>query len=346
MSGDPLTLIDKGKKPLSQHVGIQDSIARECSENNGASETQRQEQVVALFLSSHSIATDRAYRKDLIALTDILGASGAEDAGVWILGATSSEVNLIAAIWQRQMLSNGLSPATVNRRIAAVRSLLALGRALGVTASEIRLGDLRTCPTRDTRGPGAKAVAQMVMVLAHERTPKALRDLCILRLLYDLGLRRAEAVSIDVEDVDLERGELWVKGKGKSAKERFGLPGPTLKTLTGWLDARGSAPGPLFTNFDRASKGGRLTPSSVYRIVRGLGERVGVLARPHGIRHTAVTEAIKLAAREGLDLSVVQAFSRHADPRTLFLYRDAEGDPQASISSAIADGLSARGCDK
>ena len=299
------------------------------------------EQVMALFLSSHSAATNYAYRKDLVALADFLNSLSAEEAGVWLLGATSSEVNLVIKTWQRQMLSSGLSPATVNRRLAAVRSLLALGRALGATASEIRLGDLRTCPTRDTRGPGANAIAQMLALLEREKTPKSQRDLCILRLLYDLGLRRAEVVSIDVEDVDLERGELWVKGKGRSAKERFGLPAPTLTALAVWLDARGGAPGPLFTNFDRASKGGRLSPSSVYRIVRALGERVGVQARPHGIRHTAVTEAIKLAAREGLDLSVVQAFSRHADPRTLFLYRDAEGDPQASVSSAIANRLSA-----
>jgi integrase/recombinase XerC len=154
-------------------------------------------------------------------------------------------------------------------------------------------------------------------------------------------LRRAEVVSIDVEDIDLERDELWAKGKGRSAKERFGLPEPTLKALAGWLAARGSAPGPLFTNFDRASKGGRLCSHSVYRIVRGLGERVGVRARPHGVRHSAITEAIKLAAREGLDLSVVQAFSRHSDPRTLFRYRDAEGDPQASVSAAIANKLGA-----
>ena len=238
------------------------------------------------------------------------------------------------------MLSNGLSPATVNRRIAAVRSLLALGRALGSTASEIHLSDLRSCPTRDTRGPGAEAVARMVTLLEQEKTPKAHRDLAILRLLYDLGLRRAETVSIDVADVNLEAGEVWVKGKGRPAKELFSLPGPTLEALSAWLETKGTTPGPLFTNFDRAGKGGRLNASSVYRIVRDLGERVGVHARPHGIRHSAVTEAIKLAAREGLDLSVVQAFSRHADPRTLFLYRDAEGDPQASVSSAIANGLS------
>ncbi len=266
------------------------------------SQVQRAEQVVTLFLSSHCGATNRAYCKDLIALASFLGSGSAEGVGAWLLSASSSEVNMVAATWQRQMLSSGLSPATVNRRIAAVRSLLALGRALGATASEIRLSDLRTCPTRDTRGPGAKAVAQMVAFLEQERTPKSLRDLCILRLLYDLGLRRAEVVSIDVEDVDLEHSEIWVKGKGRSAKERLSLPKPTIKTLTEWLEARGNSPGPLFINFDRAHKGGRLSSSSVYRIVRGLGERIGVRARPHGIRHTAVTEAIKLAAREGFDL--------------------------------------------
>jgi integrase/recombinase XerC len=269
-----------------------------------------------------------------------MGTISAEETGARLLANTSAEVNLVAATWQRQMVSNGLSPATVNRRIAAVRSLLALGRALGSTASEIHLSDLRSCPTRDTRGPGAKAVARMVALLEQKKTPKARRDLAILRLLYDLGLRRAEIVSIDVADVNLEAGELWVKGKGRPAKERFSLPGPTLKALSAWLETKGNLPGPLFTNFDRASKGGRLNASSVYRIVRDLGQRVGVQARPHGIRHSAVTEAIKLAAREGLDLSVVQAFSRHADPRTLFLYRDAEGDSQASVSSAIANGLS------
>lgn len=309
---------------------------------NSAYQGQHLEKVIALFLSSHSEATNRAYNKDLSALAYFLGRAKAEEAGSWLLSTTSAEVNLVAATWQRKMLSSGLSPATVNRRIAAVRSLLALGRALGATASEIRLGDLRTCPTRDTRGPGAEAVAQMVELLEQEETPKARRDLAILRLLYDLGLRRAETVSIDLADVNLEAGELWVKGKGRPAKERFSLPGPTSRALIEWLEVRGEKAGPLFTNLDRAHGTGRLSSSSVYRIVRELGDRVGVRARPHGIRHSAVTEAIKLAAREGLDISIAQSFSRHSDPRTLFLYRDTEGDPQASVSAALAERLSAR----
>ena len=325
------------------HPFTNDVVTHVSEESNFSSQTLQKEEIIAIFLSSHSSATNVAYYKDLIALGGFLDVASAEEAGVWLLMTASSQVNMVAATWQRQMLSGGLAPATINRRIASIRSLLALGRALGATTSEIRLSDLRSCPTRDTRGPGAEAVAKMVALLEQKGTPKSLRDLAIIRLLYDLGLRRAETVSIDVDDINLEAGELWVKGKGRPAKERFSLPEPTARALIEWLEVRGEEAGPLFTNLDRAHGIGRLSPSSVYRVVRELGERVGVRAHPHGLRHSSITAAIKLAAREGLDLSIVQAFSRHADPRTLFLYRDAEGDPQASMSSAIACGLENKG---
>lgn len=83
------------------------------------------EQVVSLFLSSHSRATDQAYNKDLSALAKFLAAASPEEAGLWLLGAPSSEVNLVAATWQRHMLSSGLSPAvsqSQNRRCALTLS--------------------------------------------------------------------------------------------------------------------------------------------------------------------------------------------------------------------------------
>jgi integrase/recombinase XerC len=144
----------------------------------------------------HHCATNRAYEKDLFTLAVFLGEASAIDAGIWVLGASSAEVNMVVKTWQTRMLSSGHSPATANRRVAAIRSLLGQGRALGVTVAELRLGDLRTCPTRDTRGPGAKAVAQMVSLLEHKGTSKSIRDLCIVRFLYDLGLVRTSGANI------------------------------------------------------------------------------------------------------------------------------------------------------
>lgn len=124
---------------------------------------------------------------------------------------------------------------------------------------------------------------------------KALRDRAVLRLLYDLGLRRSEVVGLDVDDLDLDAGTVAVLGKGRTQKSSLTLPGPTKEAIRQWLELRGMELGPLFINFDRARKGCRLTGTSLYRIVRSLGEQVGLRVRPHGLRHTAITEACKLA---------------------------------------------------
>lgn len=94
-----------------------------------------------------------------------------------------------------------------------------------------------------------------------------------------------------------------------------------------------SASGPLFLSFDRAEKGtGRLDGSSIYRLVRQVGERIGVRTRPHAIRHSAITEACRAAAANGMDLTEVLAFSRRRTVGTLQVYRDREGDTQGKLA--------------
>ncbi len=106
------------------------------------------------------------------------------------------------------------------------------------------------------------------------------------------------------------------------------------------MKIRGQDPGPLFLNLDRAKKGqGRITGKSIYQIVRGLGEKVGVKTRPHGIRHTAVTEAVKRGQQNGLDLEECLDFSRHKDVRTLMIYRDKERNVQGKLSDLVAESV-------
>jgi len=162
--------------------------------------------------------------------------------------------------------------------------------------------------------------------------------MAILRLLYDLALRTGEVVSLDLADVELARKLIRVKGKGKTDKQQLSLPEPTITVLQAWLDIRGTDAGPLFHNFDRAVKGQRLTGVSIYRVVRGLGERNGLKTRPHGIRHTAITEACKVAAENGIGLEEVLDFSRHSRSSVaiLMVYRDRERNIQGQLASCIA----------
>jgi integrase/recombinase XerC len=114
-------------------------------------------------------------------------------------------------------------------------------------------------------------------------------------LAFDLGLRRAELTSLDLEHLDLEAGTLAVLGKGQEGQELLSLPSETTAVLRAWLEQRGLEQGPLLLNFDRAPKGRRLTATSIYRIVRDLGDQVQVRARPNGVRQAAITAVLDLS---------------------------------------------------
>ena len=177
---------------------------------------------------------------------------------------------------------------------------------------------------RDTAGPGKKGFKRMLEAAAARTDAKGVRDRALLRLLFDLGLRRAEAVGLDVEHFDREAGVVSILGKGWCERERLSLPAPTRAALEAWLAVRGQEPGPLFVRLDRARKAaGRLSGSAVYAIVRQLGQRAGVRARPHGLRHAAITEALDLT---GGDVRKAQRFSRHRNLQTLLRHDDNRQD--------------------
>ena len=70
-------------------------------------------------------------------------------------------------------------------------------------------------------------------------------------------------------------------------------------------------------------------------MVRQLGERAGIRARPHGLRHAAVTAALDAFAG---DVRKVAKFSRHRDLNTLTRYDDARRDDAGEVSRRLADG--------
>jgi integrase/recombinase XerC len=155
----------------------------------------------------------------------------------------------------------------------------------------------------------------------------------LLRLLYDLGLRRAEVVGLDVEDVNLVAETVAVLGKGRTQKVNLTVPPETRAALAEWLTVRGVPSGPLFTSLDRASCGRRLSGMGLYLVVRQIGERVNLRVRPHGLRHAAITRALDLT---GGDIRSVQKFSRHKDVRLLQRYDDNRQDLGGAVARQLA----------
>lgn len=299
------------------------------------------------FLGGRSPRTLTAYRQDLEQFRVFTDEAAMDGAVRLLLGRGHGGANALALAYRTFLIERGLQSATINRRLAALRSLVKLARMLGHVPWALEVENIPHEPYRDTRGPGRDAVQKMIAEAAagegsvasgeSRSSPRALRDRAALRLLYDLGLRRGEVVALDLADVDMERRTVSVKGKGRSQRTLLSLPEPTLAALRAWIAVRGDAPGPLFTSFDRAGKGdGRLSGTSLYRIVCAIGVRSGVKAAPHGLRHTAITEACKAAQSAGIGLEEVLDFSRHKSVAVLMIYRDRERNVQGKLASLIA----------
>src|SRR4051794_31266097 len=219
---------------------------------------------------------------------------------------------LYAREYRWQMRERGLQITTINRRLATLRSLVKLANTQGLVTWTLSVGNVPAQPYRDIGEPGREGFRTLLEAAGAQPGAKGLRDVALLRLLHDLGLRRSEAVRLDVKDVDLPRNRILIPGRGQAPRELVSLPAPTRAALAAWLEARGSEPGPLFVNFDRAGKGRRLTGAAVYHIVGRLGAKAGLSVRPHGLRHLAITTALD---RTNGDVRAVATFSRHQDLR-------------------------------
>ena len=297
------------------------------------------EGVLATFLAGRNAQTLRAYQSDLEQFRAFVEAATVAEAVQALLTGSQGAANGVALRFRAALIERGRSPATINRALSALRALLKLARLLGAIPWALDVPNVPEEPYRDTRGPGVAGVKRVLATTQGTEPDRAdCRDRAILRLLYDLGLRRAEVASLDVGDVDLVRGTIFLLGKRRTSKTLLTLAPATKQAVADWLTRRGIEPGPLFLNFDHAGKGKdqRLTGTSIYRIVRDRGQDAGVKVAPHGLRHTAITEACKAAQAAGIPLEEVLDFSRHRDIKVLMIYRDRERDMQGQIAALVA----------
>jgi integrase/recombinase XerC len=179
---------------------------------------------------------------------------------------------------------------------------------------------------------------KMVNHLEKSRRPKDIRDLALIRLLFDVALRRAEIASLDMEHLDLDNSTILVLGKGRSEREELVLPAPTVEALSKWVRIREEHHRCLFHNFNHVpERRGRLTSHSINGMVRTLGKslKLGSISSM-SLRHAAITEALNVT--QG-DVRAVQQFSRHKRVDTVVIYDDLRNKLGSSIAHRLAESL-------
>jgi integrase/recombinase XerC len=290
--------------------------------------------LLAAFFSGRKAETIKAYQADLDDFRAFLKSPTLEQAAHLLLTSNLGQANSLVLDYKARLIDRQLTPATINRRLAAVRSLVKLARMLGLVTWKLEVEGMKSEGYRDTRGPGRIGFRNMLQMLERRKDVKSVRDRAILRCLFDLGLRRAEVLHLDLHDLDRRTGTLAVLGKGRTQKELLTLPAETKAAIDAWLAVRGEGTGPLFHSLDRAKKGnGRLSGAGLYDIVRKLGNQAGLRVWPHGLRHAAITEALNLTAG---NVRAVQKFSRHRDVRIIERYDDNRTDLAGQVARQVA----------
>ena len=291
--------------------------------------------LVAAWLAGRNPNTLRSYR---IALEDFarhLGLASINQVAEALLTRTAGEANGIVLAYRAALRDRKLGAATQNHRLAAIRSLVKLGRVLGLVNWEIEIENTASVAYRDTRGPGKTAITAMITSLEQTDTDMAIRDIAVIRLLFDRGLRRGEVAGIDLCDVDDVLCRVRITGKGRTQEEWLTIAPVTMAAIQKWIERRGKESGPLFVNLDPVAPTARLSEQGIYRIVRRTGTRSGAgMVRPHGLRHSAITHALD---KTNGNIRKAAKFARHARIETTRLYDDNRQDFGGEIARLISD---------
>lgn len=291
--------------------------------------------VIEAWLAGKSPNTMAAYQRDLETFRAWLEADTLGQAVELLVTKGLGHANMVALAWKRSLVAARLAPKTINRRLAALRSAVKLCKVAGKVEWVLDVQNVPSRDYRDTTGPGVDGYKKLLAKLDEREDVKATRrDRCIVVLLFAMALRRKEVQGLNAEDIDFARSRLRILGKGRTETEWVTMPDSVAKVIRDYLDMRGHDNGPLLLSEDPAYKGdGRLSLRSISRMVKNLGEEAKVDgARPHGLRHAAITAA--LDATKG-DVRRVQKFSRHSSVQTVLTYDDNRKDLSGQVANEL-----------
>ena len=253
----------------------------------------------AKFLDSPALgdATRRAYRFDVEEFCAWLGDRDLESVDVRTL------VEYVGYLGTSRGGRGKLAPASISRKLAAVRAFLR--HALGVA----RVPEARLAPRRPRRLPEAPKLRDIDAELEslEGETPLALRNRALVELVYSAGLRSAEAVGLDLGDVDFEQELVHVRN-GKGAKDRVV---PLGEEAAAWVArylrvARPSLARDANDALFLSARGRRLDTSTLRRLA----------PHPHRLRHAFATHLLE----GGADLRTIQELLGHSSLSTTQMY--------------------------
>lgn len=242
--------------------------------------------------------------------------------------------------YRASMIERGLSPSTINVRLAAVRKLVSEARRNGIIDVEqaSRITDIPNARLQGRRMGNwlTREQAKQLLTAPDRSTLKGKRDYCIIALLMGCALRRRELANLDVEKIQLREGR-WViadlEGKGGRVRT-VAIPQWVKQAVNSWMTAAGVEEGKLLRWVNKAGKLKRdqLNDGAIWSVVESCAKEIGIERfGAHDLRRTCA----KLCRKNGGDLEQIKFLLGHSSIQTTERYLGSEQD----IAVAVNDNL-------
>lgn len=222
-------------------------------------------------------------------------------------------------------------PATINRRLAALTRYCRFARSLGLI-DEDPTHAVQGVRQQETVRPKALSALELRKLLREVHKSGNKRDIAIVEVLANTGLRVGELVSLAMEDIDLSerKGQVTVRS-GKGTKYRqVPLNADARRSLHDYLEIR---PEGVTDSFFVGQRGSRLSASAIWRVVKKYGQQAGLEISPHILRHTFGT---RLLRDENVDLVTVASMMGHESLDTTVVYTKPSEEDMAEATERLA----------
>jgi integrase/recombinase XerD len=279
----------------------------------------------------YSDNTIAAYRNDLSQFQEYLAEQAGAEVPAW---SAVAEDDIEAYLDYMKHKDQPYASSTIARKVAAIKSFFNYLTTQGVVDDNPTL--TIESPKVKKRLPQTLSRAEVERLLEAPlggESAKNLRDVTLLNVLYETGMRVTEVVSLQLEDVDLEAGTLSSPTRQGEARA-IPIPAATQALLAQYLAqgrpqlARDIAERALFLNH----RGEKLTRQGLWLIIKGYARQAGlrVEVTPHTLRHSFAVHRLG----GGLELEEIQRLLGHANISTTQIYTQMESSDEQSPESA------------
>jgi len=292
----------------SKDLPEKDNIGQELEETGTVQQAHNDQQVISLWLHGRSPHTQKAYSSDMVRFLKFVN----KQLRVITLGDLQSFAD--------SLIEENLKPASQNRILAAVKSLITFAYKIGYLQFDISK-PLRVSKFRDELSERIMTEAEVQRIIGMENHP---RNKLMLRVLYCSGIRVSSLCELCWKDIREREngGQMTVYGKGGKTHTII-IPEPLFSDLISFRK-NANDEYPLF----RSRKGGHLHPSQVWRIVKKAAVRAGIkkAVSPHWFRHAHASHALDRGAK----ISLVKETLAHSSIQTTGRYLHAKPDESSS----------------